>query len=250
MCSASPSRAPRVCAIVSVTSDGSRSEARPTQKTPALYKGTSSAAASRARRVLPEPPGPVSVSRRVPPWSSDRTSCSSLPPHERTRRAWKVGVRDRLERREALVAELIDRDRALDVLQAVFPEVSHCEPLDELPSRLREQDLTSVARGCDTRREVDVDSHVALGGDAAACPCAGPCARGSARGERLRDREGGSHGARSRGNATKKASPWVSTSTPPVAAHASRTTRRCSASASAYASAPSRAGAASSPRRQ
>ena len=41
------------------------------------------------------------------------------------------------------------------------------------------------------------------------------------------------------GNATKKASPCGSTSTPPLAAHASRTTRRCSASASAYASAAS-----------
>ena len=40
-------------------------------------------------------------------------------------------------------------------------------------------------------------------------------------------------------NATKKAFPCVSTSTPPSPAHASRTTRRCSARASAYASAPS-----------
>ena len=41
------------------------------------------------------------------------------------------------------------------------------------------------------------------------------------------------------GNAKKKASPWVSTSTPFSAAHASRTTPRCSARASAYPSAPS-----------
>ena len=34
-------------------------------------------------------------------------------------------------------------------------------------------------------------------------------------------------------NAKKKASPWVSTSTPSCVAHASRMTRRCSASASA-----------------
>ena len=66
MCPASPSCAPSVCAIVSVTSEDSRSAASPTQNTPALYAGTSSAAASRARRVFPEPPGPVSVSRRAP----------------------------------------------------------------------------------------------------------------------------------------------------------------------------------------
>jgi hypothetical protein len=41
------------------------------------------------------------------------------------------------------------------------------------------------------------------------------------------------------GKAKKKASPCVSTSKPPRAAHASRMTRGCSASASAYASAPS-----------
>ena len=89
----------------------------------------------------------------------------SLATDERARGPGKVRVRDRLERREALVAELVDRDRALDVLQAVFPEVGDREPLDELASRLREQDLTTVARGCDTRREVHVVSHVALVGD-------------------------------------------------------------------------------------
>ena len=69
MCSARPSFAPSVWEIVSVTSAGSRSEASPTQKTPALYSGTSVAAASSASRVLPEPPGPVSVTSRAPPRS-------------------------------------------------------------------------------------------------------------------------------------------------------------------------------------
>ena len=77
MYAASPSRAPSVCAIVSVTSEGSRRAASPTQKTPALYAGTSSVAASRARRVFPEPPGPVSVSSRVPARSSRTTSSRS-----------------------------------------------------------------------------------------------------------------------------------------------------------------------------
>ena len=59
MCSARPSFAPSVCEIVSVTSAGSRSEASPTQKTPALYSGTSvRGGLERESRVLPEPPGP------------------------------------------------------------------------------------------------------------------------------------------------------------------------------------------------
>ena len=41
------------------------------------------------------------------------------------------------------------------------------------------------------------------------------------------------------GNARRNASPWVSTSTPPRAAAAERTTPRCAASASAYRSGPS-----------
>ena len=49
---------PRVWATVSATRAGSRRAASPTQNTPALYSGTSSAAASIASLVLPEPPGP------------------------------------------------------------------------------------------------------------------------------------------------------------------------------------------------
>ncbi len=41
------------------------------------------------------------------------------------------------------------------------------------------------------------------------------------------------------GKATKKASPWVSTSTPPFAVQAARMSRRCSARAAAYPSLPS-----------
>ena len=40
------------------TNEGSRTAARPTQNTPALYSGRASAAASIASRVFPEPRGP------------------------------------------------------------------------------------------------------------------------------------------------------------------------------------------------
>jgi hypothetical protein len=84
MCSARLSFAPSVCPIVSVTSAGSRRDASPTQKTPALYSGTSDAAASRPSRVLPEPPGPVRVTSRAPSSMRSSTSCSSrsLPTKE------------------------------------------------------------------------------------------------------------------------------------------------------------------------
>ena len=87
------------------------------------------------------------------------------PCRRRSLRTRKVRIRDRLERREGRLAELIDRDRALDVLQAVFPEVGDRKTIDELSSRLRKQDLTSVPRGCDTCGEVHVVSYVALVGN-------------------------------------------------------------------------------------
>ena len=77
MCSASSPLAPSVCATVSTTSAGSRSGARPTQKTPALNSGTSSAAASIASRVFPVPPGPVKVTSRAPSRTSATTSPTS-----------------------------------------------------------------------------------------------------------------------------------------------------------------------------
>ncbi len=82
----------------------------------------------------------------------------------------------------------MDRDRALDVLQSVFPEVSDREPLDELVGRLREQDLTTGARGCDTGREMHVFSDVALVGNERGACVQTDAQADRARGESLRDR--------------------------------------------------------------
>ena len=65
-CAARPSSAPSARAVSSSTSSGSRSAASGTQKTPSGKASAASPAACRARRVLPVPPGPVSVSRRSP----------------------------------------------------------------------------------------------------------------------------------------------------------------------------------------
>ena len=162
MCSARPSFAPRVWAIVSVTSAGSRRAASPTQKTPALYSGTSVEAASSASRVLPEPPGPVSVTSRAPSSIRARTASSSRSlPTKELAGTREVRVRDRLEWGEALVAELEDGDRVLDVLQAMLAEVGE-RAVDELGRCLGEDDLPTMACRGDTGGEVHVLSHVAL----------------------------------------------------------------------------------------
>src|SRR4029078_229555 len=89
----------------------------------------------------------------------------SLRTDDGARRPREVRVRDRPERGEGLVAELIDGDRGFDVLQAVLAEVGERALVDELTSRAREQALATLARGCTPGREVHVVSHVALVGD-------------------------------------------------------------------------------------
>jgi hypothetical protein len=71
------SGAPIVWATSEARSSGSVSPARDTQKTPSWSLPTSSAATSRPRRVLPVPPGPVSVRRRVPLETIATSSLSS-----------------------------------------------------------------------------------------------------------------------------------------------------------------------------
>lgn len=67
--------APSALAVAFATSDGSRTAARSTSHIPST-KSATDAAASSASRVLPTPPGPVSVSSRVVP-SRRRTSARS-----------------------------------------------------------------------------------------------------------------------------------------------------------------------------
>jgi hypothetical protein len=77
----------------------------------------------------------------------------------------QVRVRDRLKRGEAFVAELEDRNRVLDVFQTMLAQVREHIAVDLVARRLREHDLATVRRGCDTRCEMDVISDVALVGD-------------------------------------------------------------------------------------
>ena len=127
---------------------------------------TSSAATWSARRVFPVPPGPVSVSSRVPFESSATSSSSSLlPPDERARGDGQVRRVERPERREVAVAELVQALGADQVLQPVLAEVADRRvALEEAAGRLGEDDLPAVGSGGDPRRAVDVDADVALVG--------------------------------------------------------------------------------------
>jgi len=86
-----------------------------------------------------------------------------VPADERARWTRQVRVRDRLQWREALGAELEDRNRALEVLEAVLTEFEHAfREIGGEPRRLGKQHLPTVAGCADPRTEMDVLPDVAL----------------------------------------------------------------------------------------
>ena len=97
-----------------------------------------------------------------------------LTADERTHRPRQVGVRDRLQRREALVSELEDRHRLAEILQPMLAEVCDGDPADELLGRMREQHLAAVRRAHDPRRQVDVVADVLRRIEQRLARCAGP----------------------------------------------------------------------------
>ncbi len=120
----------------------------------------------------------------------------SLPTDEGARGPREVRVRDRLERREALLPKLVDRNRSLDVLQAVLAQIGERDAVNEFPSRLREQHLSAVTRGRDSRGEVHVVPDVALVSNERSARVESDAEVDPAFGERVRDRKG--RGCRSR----------------------------------------------------
>ena len=134
---------PSVWAIVSRHERGvaERGEADP-EDARLVRRERASAAASSASRVLPEPPGPVSVTRRAPS-SSEREHVvrarAPVPTNELAGRGRFV-FEIVLSGGKLLVAELEDRDGSVDVLQAVLAEVGERDAVEERarsPARAR-----------------------------------------------------------------------------------------------------------------
>ena len=76
-------RTPSACATAAPTRRSSANDARSTHPTPTEGRSSRSAANSSASRVLPQPPGPVSVTRRACPstarnWASSRSRPTKL----------------------------------------------------------------------------------------------------------------------------------------------------------------------------
>ena len=79
-----------------------------------------------------------------------------LTPEELRRRDREVRPVQRLERRELVVAELVDPLRRAQVLEPVLAEVAQLGGLDERGRRRRNEHLPAVTGGGDPRRAVDV----------------------------------------------------------------------------------------------
>ena len=142
----------------------SRSGASGTHQIPSGYAPESSAAAWSASRVFPVPPGPVSVRIRTPGSEPalDEVAQLVLAAEERRRRDREVRPEEGLQRREALLAELVDPDRCGEILQPVLAEVREREVtgLEQRHRRRRDDDLAPVAARADPRCPVHVHPDV------------------------------------------------------------------------------------------
>ena len=146
MCSERSPFAPSVCATVSGTSAGSRSGGEPDPEDPGLELadelGRRLDRQSRLARAAGTGQGhePSAVAQQ----SGDFIELP-LTADERTHRPRQVGVRDRLQRREALVSELEDRHRVAEILQPMLAQVCDVDPVEQLLGHMREQHLAAVA---------------------------------------------------------------------------------------------------------
>ena len=147
----------------------------------------------------------------------------------------KVRPIEALQGGELSVAELEDALRGTEILEPVLAEVGELG-VDKRRGSRRDKHLAAVARGGDTSCPVDVVADVTLLSDerrsrmdSDADTYRPVAARRSVKSEAAARAPGAV------GNAKKKASPCVSTSTPLLSAHASRIAVRCATSASAYA---------------
>jgi hypothetical protein len=85
----------------------------------------------------------------------------ALAPDERSPARRQDEPVERSRRWEFLAAELEERDRLVEVLQAMPSELAD-RPIDQLPRRLSEQDLPAVGGRCDACASVHVEPDVPL----------------------------------------------------------------------------------------
>ena len=145
----------QVPAIASRTSSGSSIPSRRTSQAPSAKDDARRRAVSMARRVLPAPPGPVSVTSadsasRRSSISSSRSRPTKLVSRFGRFPAGLVGSGERREvRGQALDHELVEWLGAIQVAQSMRPERTHRDAGGEVvgrqrTGRIRQQDLAAM----------------------------------------------------------------------------------------------------------
>ena len=161
-CSARPFFDPIVWAMVGTTSAGRGAPGAAPRRPRAGSPRAPSAAAWSASLVLPEPPGPVSVTSRCSPSSAAQLVELALAADERGRLRRQVRRVQRLQGRELGFPELVELLRLREILEPVRPEVAKREAVHLRACPLRQDDLAAVGARADARSPVDVEPRVAL----------------------------------------------------------------------------------------
>ena len=156
---------------VAGTCNGFSSDASGTHTTPSGNASATPAAACSDSRVLPIPPGPVSVTSRTFSRSEQRGDLLDgiLAPDEGGRRHRQIRPVERAQRREAGVAELVQAHRGRQVLETVLAEIDDVTGHMH-PRRVRQDDLPAVRDAGDPCGAVDIEPDVAVAPRPAPCP--------------------------------------------------------------------------------
>jgi hypothetical protein len=117
-----------------------------------------------ASLVFPEPPGPVSVSRRISSEIEQLVHLRQLVVAAQKRRGRDREIRsvERLQRRELAVPELEDPLRRAQVPKPVLAEVAQAVVAQQRGGRRGDEHLASVGRSRDPGGAVDVLADVPL----------------------------------------------------------------------------------------
>ena len=226
--------APRRPAIRGTTSAASRTGASGTNTVPPSASSARSRASSIENRVLPAPPGPTIVTTRGSRSSQTRGSVEqlALTAQEVSGRGGEIDGSRRSQRWELRGAELKQPDGGVEVLESMTSEIPQRPISDERRGRGGDDHLAAVGERSDPSAAVDIDPDVALRGHGG---CAGVQTHSHRdRPRRERPLPTGRSGDRAGGGrkGDEERIPRASTSIPPSATNASRSRRRCSASAS------------------
>ena len=111
---------------------------------------------------MPEPPGPVRVSRRRFAQELEQLGELALSADQLARLGGQVGLVQAAKTRELALPELVEPHRLSEVLQPVLAQIPERRTFDQLLRGLGDEDLPPVPGRADAGGAMDVHADVAL----------------------------------------------------------------------------------------